>query len=38
MVVTFNQLLALEQAGKLGDDADTYIAYSLEGALRSRPS
>ena len=34
MVVTFNQLLALEQAGKLGDDADTYIAYSLEGALR----
>jgi PAS domain S-box-containing protein len=34
MVVTFNQLLALEQAGKLGADADAYIASSLDGALR----
>jgi PAS domain S-box-containing protein len=34
MVVNFNQLLALEQQGKLGKDADQYIAYSVEGALR----
>lgn len=34
MVVTFNQLLAREQQGKLGKDADQYISYSIEGALR----
>ena len=34
MVVNFSQLLAQEQAGKLGEDADTYISYSVEGALR----
>jgi PAS domain S-box-containing protein len=34
MVVNFTQLLAQEQAGKLGEDADKYIAYSVEGALR----
>ena len=34
MVVNFNQLLALEQRGKLGKDADQYISYSVEGALR----
>jgi light-regulated signal transduction histidine kinase (bacteriophytochrome) len=34
MVVNFTQLLALEQQGKLGNDADKYIAYSVEGALR----
>jgi len=34
MVVTFNQLLAREQTGKLGGDADICIGYSLEGALR----
>ena len=34
MVVNYNQLLALEQQGKLGKDADQYIAYSVEGALR----
>ena len=34
MVVNFNQLLALEQRGKLGQDADQYISYSVEGALR----
>jgi PAS domain S-box-containing protein len=33
-VVTFSQLLAREYAGKLGEDADKYIAYSAEGALR----
>jgi two-component system, chemotaxis family, sensor kinase Cph1 len=34
MVVNFNQLLAREQQGKLGKDADQYISYSVEGALR----
>jgi chemotaxis family two-component system sensor kinase Cph1 len=34
MVVNFNQLLALEQRGRLGEDADQYISYSVEGALR----
>lgn len=33
-VVNFSQLLAQEYEGKLGEDADTYIAYSVEGALR----
>jgi PAS domain S-box-containing protein len=34
MVVSFSQLLAREQAGKLGEDADKYISYCVEGALR----
>jgi PAS domain S-box-containing protein len=34
MVVNFSQLLAQEQRGKLGKDADQYISYSVEGALR----
>ncbi|MGO9256960.1 MAG: chemotaxis protein CheB [Bryobacteraceae bacterium] len=34
MVVNFNQLLAQECAGKLGGEADQFIAYSVEGALR----
>ena len=34
MVVNFSQLLAEEYAGKLGADADRYVAYSVEGALR----
>jgi two-component system CheB/CheR fusion protein len=34
MVVNFNQLLARECQGKLGGDADQFIAYSVEGALR----
>ena len=34
MVVSFAQLLAREQAGKLGEDADKYISYCVEGALR----
>jgi light-regulated signal transduction histidine kinase (bacteriophytochrome) len=34
MVVNFTQLLGREYAGKLGDDADQYISYSVEGALR----
>ena len=34
MVVNFTQLLAQDYAGRLGDDADKYIAYSIEGALR----
>ena len=34
MVVNFSQLLAREYAGKLGEDADKYLAYSVEGALR----
>jgi light-regulated signal transduction histidine kinase (bacteriophytochrome) len=34
MVVNFNQLLEQECQGKLGDDADRFIAYSVEGALR----
>jgi PAS domain S-box-containing protein len=34
MVVNFSQLLAEEYAGKLGEHADKYVAYSVEGALR----
>jgi two-component system CheB/CheR fusion protein len=34
MVVNFTQLLAREQQGKLGEDADKYIAYSVAGARR----
>jgi PAS domain S-box-containing protein len=34
MVVNFTELLSQEYAGKLGEDADKYIAYSVEGALR----
>jgi chemotaxis family two-component system sensor kinase Cph1 len=34
MVVNFTQLLAQEYEGNLGADADKYISYSVEGALR----
>src|ERR1035438_9876342 len=34
MVVNFTQLLAQEFRSKLGEDADKYISYSVEGALR----
>ncbi|MGA2771017.1 MAG: chemotaxis protein CheB [Bryobacteraceae bacterium] len=34
MVVNFTELLAQEYAGKLGEEADRYISYSVEGALR----
>jgi two-component system, chemotaxis family, sensor kinase Cph1 len=34
MVVNFTQLLAQEREGKLGEDADRYISYCVEGALR----
>jgi len=34
MVVNFSQVLAEEYAGKLSEDADKCIAYSVEGALR----
>ena len=34
MVVNFTELLAREYAGKLGPEADQFIAYSVEGALR----
>ena len=34
MVVSFTELLAREYEGKLGADADQYISYSVEGALR----
>jgi two-component system CheB/CheR fusion protein len=34
MVVNFTELLGREYAGKLGKEADTYISYSVEGALR----
>lgn len=34
MVVNFTELLGQEYAGKLGADADKFIAYSVEGALR----
>ena len=34
MVVNFSQLLAREYTGKLGEDADTYISYSADGALK----
>jgi light-regulated signal transduction histidine kinase (bacteriophytochrome) len=34
MVVNFTQLLAREHEGKLGKEADKFITYSVEGALR----
>ncbi|MGA1993568.1 MAG: ATP-binding protein, partial [Bryobacteraceae bacterium] len=34
MVVSFTELLGREYKGKLGEDADKYISYSVEGALR----
>jgi PAS domain S-box-containing protein len=34
MVVNFTELLAHEYAGKLGEEADKFISYSVEGALR----
>ncbi|SPF32785.1 Methylase of chemotaxis methyl-accepting protein [Candidatus Sulfopaludibacter sp. SbA4] len=34
MVVNFSELLGQEYAGKLGKEADQYISYSVEGALR----
>jgi light-regulated signal transduction histidine kinase (bacteriophytochrome) len=34
MVVNFTELLGREYAGKLGEGADTFISYSVEGALR----
>ena len=34
MVVNFTELLGQEYAGKLGDEADKFISYSVEGALR----
>ena len=34
MVVNFTQLLALEHQGKLGEQSDKFIKYSVEGALR----
>ncbi len=34
MVVNFTELLGQEYAGKLGAEADQFISYSVEGALR----
>jgi len=34
MVVNFTELLAEECGGRLGQDADKYISYSVQGALR----
>jgi two-component system, chemotaxis family, CheB/CheR fusion protein len=34
MVVNFTELLGREYAGKLGEEADKFISYSIEGALR----
>ena len=34
MVVNFTELLGHDYAGKLGKEADQFIAYSMEGALR----
>ena len=34
MVVNFTELLAQEYGGKLGKDADKFISYSVQGALR----
>jgi two-component system, chemotaxis family, CheB/CheR fusion protein len=34
MVVNFTELLGREYAGKLGEEADKFISYSVEGALR----
>jgi two-component system CheB/CheR fusion protein len=34
MVVNFTELLGRQYAGKLGEEADQFISYSVEGALR----
>ena len=34
MVVNFSQLMAQEYEGKLGEEADKYLGYSVEGAFR----
>jgi two-component system CheB/CheR fusion protein len=34
MVVNFTELLAREYKGRLGEDGDKFISYSVEGALR----
>jgi PAS domain S-box-containing protein len=34
MVVNFTELLGREYRGRLGDEADQFISYSVEGALR----
>ena len=34
MVVNYTELLGREYAGKLGEEADRFISYSVEGALR----
>src|SRR5208282_5576142 len=34
MVVNFTELLGREYAGKLGEEADQFISYSVQGALR----
>jgi two-component system CheB/CheR fusion protein len=34
MVVNFTELLGREYKGRLGEDADKFISYSVEGALR----
>src|ERR1700751_2106583 len=34
MVVNFTELLAQEYMGKLGKEADQYISYSVDGALK----
>jgi len=34
MVVNFTELLGREYAGRLGEEADKFISYSVEGALR----
>ena len=34
MVVNFTELLGQEYGGKLGEEADKFISYSVEGALR----
>ncbi len=34
MVVNYTELLGREYAGKLGEEADKFISYSVEGALR----
>jgi light-regulated signal transduction histidine kinase (bacteriophytochrome) len=34
MVVSFTELLGREYKGRLGEDADKFISYSVEGALR----
>ncbi len=34
MVVNFTELLGREYAGKLSEEADTFISYSVDGALR----